>query len=131
MKLKDCRDTYYEFSGKLSDNARNLAFAGIAIVWIFKQENISVIMLPFWLKLAMAMFVLSLFFDLSQYIFQTVVWGWFHDYKERQLQNNEDTDFLAPLRFKQIAGYIFWLKVIVLFVGYIFVLLFFVLGNAR
>ena len=39
MKLSDYRETYYEFSGKASDVTRQLAFAGIAIVWIFKIEE--------------------------------------------------------------------------------------------
>ncbi len=34
--LEKFRESYYELSGKASDTARNLAFAGIAIIWIFR-----------------------------------------------------------------------------------------------
>jgi hypothetical protein len=39
MKLQKARDTYYEYSGKLSDITRQLSFAGIAIVWIFRAGD--------------------------------------------------------------------------------------------
>ena len=75
MKLKDCRETFYEFSGKLSDNTRKLAFAGIAIVWIFKQGENGSYTIPDALKTAMLMFVVSLSLDLLHYIWQTFIWG--------------------------------------------------------
>ena len=124
MKLKDCRETFYEFSGKLSDNARKLAFAGIAIVWIFKQEKNGSYAVPEALKTAMLMFVVSLSLDLLQYIYQTIIWGSFHTYKENELKHNEEADFLAPCLFKNIANVIFWSKVMVLVAGYVFVLKF-------
>ena len=124
MKLKDCRETFYEFSGKLSDNARKLAFAGIAIVWIFKQEENGSYTIQDALKTAMLMFVVSLSLDLLQYIYQTIVWGSFHTYKENKLKHDEKTDFLAPRIFKNIANVIFWSKVIALVIGYVFMLRF-------
>ena len=84
MKLSDCRETFYEFSGKLSDNARKLAFAGIAIVWIFKQGENSLYTIPDPLKAVMLMFVISLSLDLLHYIWQTIVWGRFYTYKENK-----------------------------------------------
>ena len=124
MKLKDCRETFYEFSGKLSDNARKLAFAGIAIVWIFKQEENGSYTIPDALKTAMLMFVVSLSLDLLQYIYQTIVWGSFHTYQENKLKHDEKADFLAPRIFKNIANVIFWSKVIALVIGYVFMLRF-------
>ena len=124
MKLKDCRETFYEFSGKLSDNARNLAFAGIAIVWIFKQEENGSYTIADGLKTAMLLFVVSLSLDLLQYIYQTIVWGSFHTYQENKLKHDEKAEFLSPRIFKNIAYVMFWSKVIVLVIGYVFVLRF-------
>jgi len=125
MKLKDCRDTFYEFSGILSDNVRKLAFAGIAIVWIFKKGENGSYTIPDILKSAMFMFVISLSLDLLHYIWQTIVWGSFYTYKEKKLNHTEDADFLAPSIFKNIANVIFWFKVIALVLGYIFMIRFF------
>lgn len=36
MRLSQIREAYEELSGKLSDVNRQLAFAGIGIIWIFK-----------------------------------------------------------------------------------------------
>jgi len=125
MNLKICRETFYEFSGILSDNTRKLAFAGIAIVWIFKQGENGSFTIPNILRKAMLMFVLSLSLDLLQYIWQSFIWGIFYTYKEKKLNHNENIDFLAPNIFKDIANIFFWSKVITLVIGYIFMLIFF------
>ena len=123
MKVKDFKKDYQEFSGKLSDNTRKLAFAGIAIVWIFKQEKEGTFIFPGELKLAMLMFVITLSFDLLQYIYQTIVWGTFHRYYEKKLKS-EDSELTAPPYFNWPADVFFWLKVIALVVGYGLVLRF-------
>ncbi len=46
MKLSDYRETYYEFSGKLSDVSRQLSFAGIALIWLFKLDSTPVPKVP-------------------------------------------------------------------------------------
>ncbi len=126
MNLEKFRETYYEFSGILSNNTRKLAFAGIAIVWIFKQEKDDFYVIPNALQIAMLTFVISLSLDLLQYIWQTIIWGCFHTYKETKLKHDEKADFLAPCIFKKVADFIFWLKVIAIVPGY-FILLRFLL----
>jgi hypothetical protein len=121
MKVKDYKRDYQEFSGKLSDNARKLAFAGIAIVWIFKQEKESIFILPHLLKLAMLMFVITLSFDLLQYIYQTLTWGIFHRHFEKKLPS-EDSELMAPEYLNWPAIFFFWSKVIALTAGYVLVL---------
>lgn len=39
MKLQDYRQKFYDQAEKTSDVVRNLGFAGIAIIWVFKIEN--------------------------------------------------------------------------------------------
>ena len=123
MKLKDYKEVYYEFSGKLSDNTRRLAFAGIAIVWIFKQEKEGTFILPDMLKLAVLMFVITLSFDLLQYIFQTIIWGTFHRHYEKKL-NDQDFELTVPKYFNWPANFFFWSKVLALVAGYVFMLRF-------
>ncbi len=122
MKLKEYKEEYKWFSGQLSDNTRKLAFAGIAIVWIFKQEKNGTFILPSLLKLAILMFVITLSFDLLQYIYQTIVWGIFHRYHEKKIAEN--SELKAPIYFNWPAIAFFWSKVIVLVIGYILVLKF-------
>ena len=40
MKIHELRSTYYEASGKVSDISRQLAFAGIAVIWVLRVEQL-------------------------------------------------------------------------------------------
>lgn len=68
MNLSGYKETYYYFSGMASTVARQSAFAGIALIWIFKTEKGSVISLPESLFTPVLFLVLCLVFDLLQYI---------------------------------------------------------------
>jgi len=122
MKVKDYKKEYQEFSGKLSDNVRKLAFAGIAIVWIFKQGENGSYTIPSILKTVMLLFVITLSFDLLQYICQTIIWGIFHRYYETKF--SEDYELTASKYFNWPAIFFFWSKVIALVIGYVFMLMF-------
>lgn len=86
---------YEEFSGKLSDVNRNLAFAGIAVVWVFKQNGSGGPVIPLDLLLPLQLFVYALTFDLLHYVSATIAWGCFqkyHDIKTRDLQGDPQID---------------------------------------
>lgn len=117
MKVKDYKNDYHGFSGTLSENTRKLAFAGIAIVWIFKQEVNGSYTIPDALKFIMLMFVVSLSFDLLQYIWQTATWGIFHRHYEKK--HGEDYELTASKYLNWPAITFFWAKVIALVFGYV------------
>lgn len=73
MKLSDYKKDYQEFSGKASDVARQLAFAGIVLIWIFRVEGPQAQRLPEQLLLPSALLVLALGADLLQYILSTII----------------------------------------------------------
>jgi hypothetical protein len=110
MKLKDAREIYYFHSGKTSDLVRQLALAGIAVIWLFKYEVIGVPKVPVQLLVPLVLIVLSLAFDLLQYTVATSIWGVFQRAKER-VGLGEDAEFLAPLLLNWPALAFFWLKV--------------------
>lgn len=125
MRLSQYRETYYEFSGKASDVARSLAFAGIALVWIFRSESVagprpeSATLLPG------AMFAVALAFDLLQYVSATVVWGLFQWFQERRLGSiASDPDLTTPSWLKWPQFSFFVLKLFVVILGYVFLTLF-------
>lgn len=119
MKLAELRKTYYEFSGKLSDIVRQLNFAGIAVVWIFKvgQGNGGIPFAPC-LLWSMGLFVVSLGLDLLHYIYATLAWGLFHRLKEKQ-HLLEDHDFGAPCQINWPTIVFFWTKIAVSLAGYV------------
>ena len=76
MKLKDARDYYAFASGKTSDLVRQLAFAGIAVIWIFKSDSPGgVIKLPGELLWPLGLIVIGLVADFLQYVAATICWG--------------------------------------------------------
>jgi len=121
MKLSDFRETYYEFSGKASEAARKLAFAGIAVVWIFKSSDSPSPKIPIDLYLPTGLLVLTLAFDLLQYVSATIIWGVFQWKEERKLNNiNDDPELGAHPLCKLPQNVFFLLKIITITLAYIF-----------
>lgn len=109
MKLKDAREAYDTFSWKASDIARQLGFAGLAIVWLSAIQGEEGARLPHRLALATGLIVTSLALDLLQYLYGSVAWGIFHRYKELS-GVGEDKEFTAPAKINWPTNGLFWLK---------------------
>ncbi|HBG06924.1 MAG: hypothetical protein A2075_12555 [Geobacteraceae bacterium GWC2_58_44] len=125
MKLSDYRETYYEFSGKASEVARKLAFAGIALVWIFKTSDAPTPKIPKELILPTGLLVLTLVFDLFQYIAATAIWGVFQWYEERKLSDiNDDPELSTPPCLKWPQNTFFGLKLISISMAYVLLSIF-------
>ena len=122
MKLNDYRETYYEFSGKLSEIIRNLSFAGIALIWIFKKDA-TALKVPEEFLLPATFLVLTLALDLLQYIFGSAIWGIFQWYQERNLTDiSENPELSSPSYFKLPQFFCFVGKQITLSIAYILLL---------
>lgn len=77
-------------TGKASDIARQLALAGIAVIWLFKTTDSSKpitenMLFPLWLFLG------SLLLDLLQYIVAGVTWAGFSRLREKQHKSSAGT----------------------------------------
>ena len=122
MKLSEARDCYYSFSASASATARQIAFAGIAVVWVFNQPQAGQ---PIGLspQLALTLFLLcaSLAADLLQYTLSTAIWGFYARHKEKQLRHrfHEDPDIEPPHTLNWPGIAMFWLKLLLLFSAYI------------
>ncbi len=118
MNLKEYRKTYYELSGKASDIARQLAFAGIALIWVFKTQNADgAYVLGRELLVSGALIIFALACDLLQYVAGTLIWGWYARYKEKQ--GVKPTALLrAPRYFTWPALGFFWAKIVLVVAAY-------------
>ncbi|MCF8260470.1 MAG: hypothetical protein K9J12_06825 [Melioribacteraceae bacterium] len=121
MRLKDVRENYNYYSQKTSDIIRQLNFAGIAIIWIFKTVGISNQSIPSELVLPAIFIIISLGLDLLQYISGSLVWGIYNRLKEFK-KVKEDENFLAPRYFNWGTIFFFWSKILMLIVAYYFLL---------
>ena len=74
-KLKEVKEDFYAFSGATSSIYRQLALAGIAIIWLFKKEKDGQIQMTPDLLNILKLIVLSLVFDFCHGIFPTIVYG--------------------------------------------------------
>lgn len=119
MKLSNYKKTYYEFSGKTSDVARTAAFAGIALIWVFKIEPPAP-RLPTDLIFPVGLFAFGLAFDLLQYIIATFIWGIFYGHHESKLTDvNIDPQISHPSWFQIPIMFFFILKLLSIIIGYI------------
>lgn len=98
MKLETIRATYDLFTGKASEINRQLIFAGIALIWIFKTESSSHISLPLDLLIPAKFFIIALILDILQYVVSGVIWGMANRYYEFK-DTQENIEFTVPVWF--------------------------------
>ena len=121
MKLKDTRESYYQYTGKTSDIIRYLGLAGIAIIWIFRIEGTDKVSLPQNLLFPIILLIIGLGFDLLQYIAGSIVWGAYSRHKEK-MDTKEDEEFDAPRQINWLTDTFFCLKIIPIVWAYILIL---------
>lgn len=132
MKIKDIRASQDEITGKLSDITRQLAFAGIAIIWIFRigEDNYPIIALSKNLVWPLIFIILSLFLDLLHYSYSSYI----HRYIIKKAINigkkNDEDYFKVKEKWIKPTRILFWLKVVSLIIGYV-LLIIFVLGHIQ
>jgi hypothetical protein len=119
VKLSEYRQVYYELSGKASDVSRNLAFAGIAVIWLFKVGDAAP-RLPVNLMLPLVLFCVGLAFDLLQYVAGVAVWGLFQWHHDQCLSDvSADPELDAPSWFNWPALTFFVVKLTTIASAYV------------
>lgn len=118
LTLKEARDIYDRRTTKASDIVRQLAFAGIAIIWLFKSDVGGVPLIPPELMSAGFLIVIGLFLDLMQYVMAAFLWGAYARRKERQ-GIQPDVKFAAPRTINWPALTCFWLKISMILWAYV------------
>jgi hypothetical protein len=112
-KLKEYKEDYYTFTGKVSEVNRSLAFSGIAIVWIFNKTNTNdLINIPSELSLPLFLFFITIALDLLQYLIGGLIWFFFYKYHENKGMDEED-ELEAPNIFPLILHVLYFSKIIV------------------
>jgi hypothetical protein len=118
MKLNEARDFYYFYSGKTSDIIRQLALAGIALIWLYKVDQGGQAKIPIELQKPVILIISTLILDLLQYVVATGVWGIYLRGKEKT-GIGTDCDFSAPSSINYATIFLFWAKVACIILAYI------------
>ena len=122
MKLSKYKDDYYDATRSVSSVARTAAFAGIALIWVFRVEGDSGPVIPRALVAPAALLALGLAFDLLQYILAATIWGWFYRHEEKKLESpNDDPDISHPPWYSLPIRWAFRAKVAAIMFGYFLV----------
>ena len=110
MNRKDIRDAYDYYTGKVSDIVRQLAYAGIGVIWILKvgTDN-GGIAFDAALVQVLHLYVYALAADLLHYVISSASWGIYNKIKEHQ-KTPADKDFKAPGIINWPSLVFFWGK---------------------
>lgn len=117
MKLKDSWEAYYDHTRRASDINRQLAFAGIALIWLFRIETEQGQKIPGILTFSLLMFVYAVTLDLLHYLLAGILWGTFSRYQEKRVVDGEE-EFLAPRWINWPGNTFFILKFPLVIAGY-------------
>ena len=118
MKLSDARTAYDNFSSKASEISRQLSFAGIALIWIFRAKDASPVAVPSALILPAALFAAGLALNLIHAAYGTAAWGIFHRHHETQ-EITEANELIAPIWINWPSLVFFWGNVSSVIAAYI------------
>jgi hypothetical protein len=116
VTLKDAIDNFRTLSGKASDLCRQLALAGLAIVWIFREAQTGKIG-PELVRSA-ALFVAALGCDLLHYSVASLIWFVFYRRQEKRGKEPE-SEVEAPAAINWPANTLFVGKIGLLIAGYV------------
>lgn len=125
MKLSDYKDDYYVFSGLASSASRQLAFAGIALLWLFKSGDNGAYKLPKQLFVPAAALIIALACDILHYVTGSLIWGTFFRSNEKKTKEiGEDPELEAPSYYSWPITALFFLKIIAVIFAYYHILIF-------
>ena len=88
-KLKDVKEDFYAFTSKTSDITRQLALAGIAIIWIFKISTVAKVQLLPSTVPVLKLLVLCLLFDFCHAFIPSFTYGILNNYFKKNGQTDE------------------------------------------
>jgi hypothetical protein len=122
--LNDLLSSADEATGRVSELVRNLALGAIAVVWIFKNPDKEVMLLPSKL-LSWALFfaVSGLAVDLCHYVFRAITLTKFFRLKEKEFDDGNLTeeqaqDIHTPDYIIKWSDRFWWVKISLVIIAY-------------
>ena len=117
--MKDVQDDFYTFSGKASQLTRQLAFAGIAVVWIFNTTTIkNQIKLDYELIEILKQLIICLLFDFAHAFIPSLVYGIMNFTHRVFKKKKEDDEINYSMLWTMPEWILFTAKIILLLIAY-------------
>lgn len=121
IKIDEAKKEYLFFSSEISKLNRQLSFAGIAVIWIFRGEAGGLLNVPRGLLLPLILFVASLFVDFLYYLLAATHLNILLLKSDRKRKPPKTVDY--PGRSGPwIYNILYYLKFLPLAVGYVCIL---------
>ncbi|MGA2876436.1 MAG: hypothetical protein ABSE82_12960 [Nitrososphaerales archaeon] len=124
INLEEAKRHQEFFTGKLSDNTRQLSFAGLGAVWVFgggPSHGLSSFHYSTTFLWAVLLLVFALSSDFLQYVAGSIAWSGYRRKKENDVIKKSMSDsFLAPRAINWATIFFFWLKAAFVIAGYSF-----------
>lgn len=121
MKLQQYIDDFYTFSGKASDLNRQLAFAGIAVIWLFKKDTMVGLTIPHELLWPSLLIVLSLALDMLHYCVASIIWRRFYRSEEQAGLSGEDEVVRPGIWRERPIWILFCFKILTIVIAYVWI----------
>ena len=124
--LTEWKKDYTDATTKASDISRNMALAGIAAIWVFKNTDNQPI-IPDALVFPLLLLVIALLLDFTQYFIKGWIWYIFFKIYERKVKKGTaiEHDIEAPEILPGIINIFYLVKFIPLVWAYIRIILYF------
>lgn len=122
--LKNLLEDFYECTGKISEISRNFAFAGIGIIWIFKNSDLKKQLLPNDLVFPLKCIIIYFLLDFSQYVWRSINYYRIYRINEKKydkgiITHHDINDIKFP-EFISIGTWSFFIfKIIFLLISFI------------
>lgn len=123
MKLCEIRKDYERYSTNVSQINRKLIFVGIAVIWLFRISGNNQTEIPSDLHRPLFFLCLSCFFDILQYVSQSIMWASYYCYQKRKRNSssNVEEEIVKEPEWPNIFNWILWgIKVISTIIAYIY-----------
>jgi len=126
MKLKGIRKEISFFSEKAGDVNQQLALAGIAIIWLFKETSNGKVILDNCLLISLILFVTALGIALIHYSVFAPIYRHYYTKNmtklvdKKSVYRDEEEEVGEPLKTNDLSLAFFILKIVSVIVGYIF-----------
>lgn len=120
LTIKAGYETADYFSGKSSEINRQLALAGIAVIWVFKIDTSGQTIVPGALVIPGLLLITGLAFDLLQYVIAGEVWRRITSEKERA----GISEFTVKPWVNVFGDTLYWLKITATVIAYGFLIRF-------
>lgn len=125
MELATIWQQSHDNTVRASETARKAAYAGIAIIWVFRETSQSGDTIPKLLVLSGGFLIIALAIDLFQYTYMSLRYrSTAINFKKELVENNvPDTEhglqnLPLPMDFHSLSYLLFWAKLIAVFAAY-------------